>query len=228
MLVAEARWFAKQIDGLRQQTALFPMLNLGSHTEVFRRREQPWIDREIFAPLRRRGEVVVHADIQNALGIDLVGDLLDPSFFHRVKSMGFRSLLCSNLLEHVQERAAFCAAAAGILEPGARLLLSVPYRFPYHPDPIDTRYRPTPLELAAAFPNTALREHAILRCGTYAHYVGAKLVSDPMALGRNVTRRLRGQTEARMADRGEAVWPWLLKPVLVSCAVLEKLPGSMQ
>ena len=54
MLVREAKWFARQIRELGDD-ALFPMVNVGSHTEQFRVHEQPWIDRHIYAPIRVRG-----------------------------------------------------------------------------------------------------------------------------------------------------------------------------
>ena len=57
MLVREAKWFAQRIRDLGDD-ALFPMVNVGSHTEQFRVLEQPWIDRHIYAPLRKWFELV--------------------------------------------------------------------------------------------------------------------------------------------------------------------------
>ena len=65
------------------------------------------------------------------------------------------ALLIANLLEHVRDRAAVAAACEEIVGPGGLILATVPSSFPYHADPIDTGYRPSPGELAAAFPGSA-------------------------------------------------------------------------
>src|SRR5260221_388514 len=102
MLIPEAKWFAARMKGL-SDAALFPMLNLGSQTGTFRRNEQPWLERHVLQPLQRRGKVV-HSDMQAGEGIDLSGDLSNPAFRERLRGMGFQSIICSNLLEHVANR----------------------------------------------------------------------------------------------------------------------------
>ena len=72
MLWREAKWFANEMQK-RTDAELYPMLNIGSHTEEFRKREQPWIDRYLFAPARDKGLSVVHSDLQSLPGVDLVG-----------------------------------------------------------------------------------------------------------------------------------------------------------
>src|SRR5205085_4736707 len=59
---------------------------------------------------------------------------------------------------HVTDRQIVCAAIWSLLPPGGFLILTVPYRFPYHEDPIDTMFRPSVEELAQLFPGTAIQQ----------------------------------------------------------------------
>lgn len=222
MLVREAKWYARRIEELGDD-ALFPMLNVGSHTEEFRTREQPWIDRYIFAPPRRRGMKIVHLDLQNLPSVDLVGDLTEPGFLAKLRSMRFRSVFCSNLLEHVPNPEEIAEAAVEAVEPGGYLLASCPNRFPYHLDPIDTMFRPSPEELPAIFPHTEVIRADRLGCGTLATYMLGKLISDAFALVRNLFRR-RAQL-VRTTSHGLSATqtaPWLWRTFYEACIVLRK------
>ena len=68
------------------------------------------------------------------------------------------AILCCNIFEHVEDRARFASICHDALRPGGYLVVSVPYSYPYHTDPIDTYLRPTPEEIAAMFPGYALIE----------------------------------------------------------------------
>ena len=222
MLVREAKWFAQRIAELGDE-ALYPMLNVGSHTAEFRTREQPWIDRHIYAPLRKRGAKVVHTDIQDAPGVDLVGDLTDPKFLAGVSAMQFRGAFCANLMEHVPNREQIGRSVVAAVQPGGYLLVSCPNVFPYHPDPIDTMFRPGVDEMAALFPGTTLVRGEKLACGTLATYLASRFASDPLALGRMLTKR-KGQA-VRQTEKGLSArqWvPWLWRTFYQTCLVLRK------
>ena len=75
----------------------FPLLNVGSSTEEFRKITQPEIHENVFSPLIESNRKVFHADIKDANGVDLVGDLNEESFRNKLKSLGIKSVLCSNL-----------------------------------------------------------------------------------------------------------------------------------
>src|ERR1035437_1293488 len=128
MLIQEAKWFGEQLCLLESQL-VFPMCNVGSSTAVFRTREQPWIDKLIFAPLLRRGHAFTHLDIKPEPGVDIVGDLGDAMFLKRVSNMHFKSVFCSNLLEHVVERDDICRTLLSIIPSGGFLFISVPFSF---------------------------------------------------------------------------------------------------
>ena len=135
--------------------AISPLLNVGSSTAVFRTMTKPHIEAELFAPLRARGTEVRHLDLKAAEGVDIIGDILDPELRAALAGEGFRCLLIANVLEHVRDRAGVAAACEEIVGPGGLVLATVPESFPYHADPIDTRYRPTPAALAALFTRSA-------------------------------------------------------------------------
>ena len=170
MLPKEAEWLGRTIRALDARE-LSPMLNIGSSTGEFVTKHQPWIDAQVFRTLREKGVKVVNCDMKEAPGVDLVGDLADPSFLERLSLQKFKSVLCANLLEHVENRAQIARTLASLVTSGGRLLVSGPHRYPYHPDPIDTMFRPTVDELADLFPETRVVSSDIVPCGTYWTYI---------------------------------------------------------
>lgn len=225
MLLREAKWFATRMQGLDDQS-LFPLLNLGSQTGRFRKTEQPWLERYIFQPLQRRGGNIVHSDMQVGEGIDLSGDLSDPAFRQRLRDMRFQSIICSNLLEHVANREEFVRYITPILPVGGLLFVSVPFQFPYHPDPIDTLYRPTPDELAAQFSGMEIVDRAIVNCGTYSFYLMTSFCWSPLRFfGKFLPKPKKTPTPGAATDAGSPVkrlLPWLVRRFRTSCVILRK------
>ncbi|MGL4502485.1 MAG: hypothetical protein ACRCU2_25700, partial [Planktothrix sp.] len=88
------------INSLDEKT-VFPLLNLGSSSKIFREKEQPWIDQYLFRSPREKGNLVIHADLKQDGGVDLVGDLNDLVFLEKIAELKIKSVLCSNLLEHI-------------------------------------------------------------------------------------------------------------------------------
>lgn len=217
MLIQEAQWFAEQL-ALLEPRQVFPMCNVGSSTEAFRTRDQPWIDRLIFAPARHRGQVVKHLDMQSAPGVDIVGDLCEPEFLARIAQMQFRSVFCSNLLEHVVQREAICHTLLAIIPVGGYLFLSTPCCFPYHPDPIDTGFRPTIGELAALFPGTRQIAASVV--------VGQTLLGmrtqDPVVFAFTLVRCLFPMYKPVAWWRNRGYLPWFHRRLTASCVILRK------
>jgi hypothetical protein len=56
--------------------------------------------------------------------------------------------LCTSLLEQVPDRAAVIRNLHSMTRPGGHVIVTVPRRYPYHPDPIDTGFRQSPSRLA--------------------------------------------------------------------------------
>lgn len=237
MLPAEARWLGRALAQL-DLDQLSPMLNVGSHTKDFRTRVQPWIDAEVMAPLEARGVRVECADLRPGEGVDHVGDLTDPAFLEQLGRRQFRAILCSNLLEHVPEPEKLADALQGLLAPGGLLIFSGPCRFPYHADPIDNMYRPTPQALTRTFPGMEVVESAEVPCGTFATYLAGRLLASPGRTLQDVRRKSGDRAAAPspahetlptallVGDRPDGknvasrLTPWLAKRFTVTCAIL--------
>lgn len=163
---AEADWIGGVVAAL-QNSQISPCINIGSSTGAFRTEKQPHIDRLIFSPLHQREVQVVHVDMKSGEGIDLVGDILSPAFQQQIISLSPRLTILSNVLEHVTDRAALVAACNEIVAPGRHLIVTVPYSYPFHADPIDTGFRPTPDELLLLFPDFDCIDSRIIVDTTY-------------------------------------------------------------
>ena len=218
MLPAEAEWLGRRILGLDPATA-FPLLNIGSSTGRFVTVEQPWIDAQIFRPLRERGSAVLNCDMKSAPGVDLVGDLHDEAFLARVAEHRFKSVLCSNLLEHVENRQAIADTLLKVVPSGGYLFVSGPYSYPHHADPIDTLYRPTPEELAALFPGTRLVASEIVACGTYWQYASRT----PTKLAKSFVRLFMPFYRPKDWRTSVARLGWLWRDFQAVCVVLQKV-----
>ncbi len=216
MLEPEARWLRERLAEI-PAAELSPLLNLGSSDLDFRARVQPWIDREVFAPLRARGVQIVHSDLKAQPGVDLAADALDPADQAALRAVGARSVLCSNMLEHVAEPAALARACLDLVPPGGRLIITAPASYPYHPDPIDTYYRREPDALCREL-------FAELRCEradvVEGRGYGPELARRPWL----IVRDLRALAELRRSPSGLAGsrLAWLRRPYRISCAVLRR------
>jgi hypothetical protein len=217
MLEVEARWLGQALDQIETEE-LSPLLNVGSATAEFRQRLQPWIDQWIFAPLRRRGVEVHHLDIQGGEGVDLRGDLTDDAFVAGLVGRGYRALLCCNLLEHVPDPAAMCAKLERLLPAGGYIMVTAPHRFPYHPDPIDTMFRPTVEDLARLFPHCFLVDGALLDGGTGWDYVER----NPCVLVSKAKQRLVGLRRHGGVRGAASYLPWLFRRFRQTCALLRR------
>jgi SAM-dependent methyltransferase len=147
VFVEEAVWIERVLTG-RGLGPGSAVLDIGSSTRAFRTQVQPHIERHVIAPLREAGAEVVHLDAKDGEGIDLVFDLADPAADLRAATgREFDLVTCCNLLEHVTDREATVRQVASVVRPGGALLVTVPGRYRYHEDPIDTMFRPAPEEL---------------------------------------------------------------------------------
>jgi hypothetical protein len=217
MLIQEAHWFKQQLASL-EPAQVFPMCNVGSSTAAFRTRDQPWIEEAIFAPIARQGYVVKHLDAKPAPGVDIIGDLGDPEFRKQISCMEFKSAFCSNLLEHVVQRDAICRTLVSIIPSGGYLFISVPFSFPYHPDPVDTGFRPSVEELAALFVGTRLVRSAIVTGDAFLKLRRR----DPIVFALTLIRCLFPFYKPVCWWRNRGYVTWFFRRVSASCVVLRK------
>jgi hypothetical protein len=164
MLEAEARWLHQTLDGFAAGR-LSPLLNLGCGDAARRKTPQPWIEDQLFAPLRRRDIDIIHVDMRPGPQVDVRADLTDPADVERLRALRPRALLCCNLLEHVLEPQRLARHCVGILAAGGLVFVTVPFSYPYHGDPIDTMFRPAPQDLIALFAGARLIDGTIIRTG---------------------------------------------------------------
>ena len=211
MLVDEAKWLGAWLAA--QPADAYPLCNLGSSTRRFRTVTQPWIDAHLFA--RARGEVV-HVDRKPDDGVDLVGDITDPAFADALRRRRFATVLCSNLLEHVDDLAAACVRVWSVVPPGGRLVITGPYRYPIHLDPIDNGLRATPDELAAMFPDAVQTAGAVIPDGTFARYLFRSPGNALDEFARVITPFVR----PRAWLAGMRRWGWLHRRFAASGVVL--------
>ncbi|MGE0549871.1 MAG: methyltransferase type 11 [Kofleriaceae bacterium] len=216
MLRQEAQWLGSWLAAQPSET-VFPLCNIGSSTQRFRSVTQPWIDEHLFAGARAAGRSVIHVDRKPEAGVDLVGDVCDPSFVAELEHRRVRTVLCSNLLEHVDDVVGVCGALWNLVPARGNLVISGPYRYPLHPDPIDNGLRASPDELAALFPGAQVIDAALIEDGTFARYLmRSPLVAlDELA---SVFTFWRGQRWIANLRR----WSWLHRRFVAAAVILRK------
>ena len=127
------------------------VLDVGSSTEAFRCFDRPYIDFHVFRPLRKAGLKILHLDAKADEGVDIVCDITSTADDALDGIPRGDIVLCSNLLEHVEDRALVCRHLVELTNPGGILVITVPFVYRWHPDPIDTMYRPSARELETLF-----------------------------------------------------------------------------
>ena len=213
MLPIEAKWIMSAVQSL-ETDALTPLLNLGSSTRAFREKEQPWIHNYLLSPLSSRGIRILNMDIKQAEGVDIAGDILNDETLSLVSKSGIKAMLCSNLLEHVEHREELCTRLLTVLPAKGYLIVTVPFKYPYHPDPIDTQFRPDVGDLHRLFPDTNLISGKTLDCGAYV-LSGKPVISAAIHAARIL---LPFYKSSQWMDRLK----WTFKNVYVTCLVLQK------
>jgi hypothetical protein len=218
MFEAEARWLRCALDAFAP-ARLSPLLNLGSSSTEIREVVQPWIENQVFRPLRVRGVQVVHVDMRELPGVDVHADLTNPDDVLRLGALRPGALLCCNLLEHVIEPDRLAYHCLDLLATGGLVFVTVPFSYPYHRDPIDTMYRPSPAELGDLFTGARLLDGTILGTGvSYRNAVSER----PWLLLRHVWRFPVPFLDFDKWKRSMARLYWLTAEYRITCAVFEK------
>jgi hypothetical protein len=218
MLEAEARWLHQTLDGFAAGR-LSPLLNLGCGDAARRKTPQPWIEDQLFAPLRRRDIDIIHVDMRPGPQVDVRADLTDPADVQRLRALRPRALLCCNLLEHVLEPQRLARHCVGMLAAGGLVFVTVPFSYPYHGDPIDTMFRPAPQDLTALFAGARLIDGTII--GTGRSYLD-DLRQRPGLLLRHVARFPVPFLSFEKWRRSMAKLYRLKAEYRISCAVFER------
>lgn len=219
MLLQEAKWIANEMH--TRISELSPLINVGSSTLHFRTVEQPFIDKEIFKPFVQQGGKVLHLDMKEDVGVDLAGDLMNEEFRDQVKKHEIKGALCSNLLEHVENPRLVCDLLVDIVQTDGYIIITVPHRYPYHNDPIDTMFRPDVKAIEALFPARKLvnGEIVTIEGSSFAKM----LLRNPSLLAVTTLRALMPFYKFQSWKHIVAYIPKSFKPFQVTCVTLRKL-----
>ena len=218
MFEAEACWLRRALEAFPPER-LSPLLNLGSSSAVVREAIQPWIDAEVFCPLRTRGVQTVHVDMRELPGVDVRADLTDVIDVERLSTLRPNALLCCNLLEHVLEPKQLARHCLDLLPVGGLVFVTVPFSYPYHRDPIDSMYRPSPSELSQLFAGARMLDGTILGAGvSYRDTVRER----PWILLRHLWRFPVPFLSLDRWKRSMTRLYWLVAEYRITCAVFEK------
>ncbi|MDA9808749.1 hypothetical protein N9C59_00375 [Flavobacteriales bacterium] len=167
MLYEEAKWIGNEILQICNEGS--KVLNIGSSSLTLRTILQPHIDNLIFKPLRDNKIEVTHTDIKKEKGVDISGDLTDQNFIKKLKENKYDIVLCSNLLEHIEDRNIIINAIEEILDFNGTAIVTVPFNYPYHMDPIDTMYRPNVSQLTKDFKKLKFLKGEIIEGSSIVH-----------------------------------------------------------
>jgi SAM-dependent methyltransferase len=93
-----------------------------------------------------KGAHLTTVNISKEAGADIIADLEKPL---PILAASYDAVLLMNVLEHVFEYRALLGECARVLRPGGKIVVIVPYMFPYHASPHDFhRYSKEALERA--------------------------------------------------------------------------------
>lgn len=149
MFAEEAIWIHQCLDELKLNRNDY-VANVGSSNEVFRKIIQPHIYQQIFRELEVSNIKVVHIDQKPDKGVDYIANVTSSVDHEHLENM-FSVILCNNLLEHVEDIQLVCNNLITWCKADGYILLTVPYKYPKHLDPIDNMLRPLPEDIAKYF-----------------------------------------------------------------------------
>jgi SAM-dependent methyltransferase len=218
MRIEEAEWIGERLAKLDVGT----VLELGSSTRNFRTKTHPHHDRLIHAPLRAKNVRIILSDLQPDVDIEIAGDIFSESVQGKLKQINADAVLCCNMFEHVVDRATLASICHDVLRPGGYLIVSVPFSYPYHTDPIDTYFRPTPTEIAAMFPTYTLIDSAIVASTSYGQEMAASSGVLPKELVRRAYRLCKFWLPRDQYVELNHRLLWLFRPYRISCVILRR------
>jgi SAM-dependent methyltransferase len=218
MRIEEAAWIGERLAKLNIGT----VLELGSSTRDFRTKTHPHHDQLIHAPLRAKNVRIILSDLQPDVDIEIAGDIYSDTVRGKLRQVNADAVLCCNMFEHVVDRARLARICDEVLRPGGYLIVSVPFSYPYHTDPIDTYFRPSPEDIAAMFPGYTLIDSAIVPSRTFGQELAANSEFLPKDLLRSAYRLCKVWLPRSQYVEMNHRLLWLFKPYRISCVVLRR------
>jgi SAM-dependent methyltransferase len=219
--VETARWTRETLDGLELPPGA-RALDVGSSTLHYRTVEQPHIEREVMAPLRRRGVRLTHLDAKTDPGVDVVCDLNAAPDGLAPGLGSFDLVLACAVLQYLDDPDRGLDLIAGAVAPGGWLVCHHPISARRTFDPVDNRLRLRPDAVAKRFESrglTPVRADAV-RIDDPRYYKG--VVSRPSWMP------VRGRLWLPMPGATDRIR--LRVPALrwrQSCVVMRRPPGGV-
>lgn len=215
MRAEEAIWINGIIEA-KDTAELSPCIDMGSGGAQPR-----FADQYIFAPLARKNVRVRHFDLKEGHGVDISGDIFDPACQEELKRIRPKLIICSNMLEHLPleglER--IPAVFWGILAEDGILIVTVPNSFPYHIDPIDTLYRPSPEDLANMFERFEILSVGLVSSDRYLDDLKKTGLKGVLKLLFRLVKPFRRRH--KWLNAAHSLF-WLFRPYRHSCVALRK------
>lgn len=149
MFREEAIWIEKALSKILPLEHNNLVANLGSSTAYFREVIQPHIHQHIITTLKEKGWQIINIDLKAEEGVDIVADVTKENFYELVQPSALT--ICTNMLEHVEDIGLVVNNLQKVTTKGGYILITVPYKYRKHLDPIDNMFRPTPDEIAQLF-----------------------------------------------------------------------------
>jgi hypothetical protein len=170
MRLIESIFIKEIIEGcINNQSPIKTFINLGCGDIEQLQHSKPWINDNVIHPLNIRNIKIINLDIFKYDSVDYVADLSHKTSLEFIKKTEApRLLLLGNVLEHVPSnlRTKILNNIFSSMANGDKLIISVPNDYPYHADPIDTLYRPSPDQIKTLLP-LDWDVCQILECGSY-------------------------------------------------------------
>ena len=144
------------------------IINLGSGNIGRLIIKKPWVMHNVFEPFKKKS-LITHVDSIAYPGVTIVQDLSQKNAFSFCNNLkGSKLFILANVLEHIPKKAhaELLNKIYSKMKSKDGLIISVPYDYPYHADPIDNMYRPSPNELKKLLPLTWLQGE-IVSAGSY-------------------------------------------------------------
>jgi SAM-dependent methyltransferase len=152
MFTEEAKWVEDALRLIKPLPSNKKVANLGSSTAYFREVIQPHINKHVLQPLKENNWQVFNVDLKPEEGVDEVADCTKKEFGQKYANQ-FGLTICTNMLEHVLDIPLVVQNLLDVTDNNGYIMLTVPYKYRIHHDPIDNGFRPEPKEIFNLFPS---------------------------------------------------------------------------
>lgn len=216
MLIKESIWLKREIEKLGI-TKGDKILNFGSQSDNFYK-YQPQILENIIKPTKNLGGIIINYDLFPGKGVDIYGNIFDDNVFTKLKEYKFKYIYLFNVLEHVEQKEELCLRIQKLLDLNGIILVSVPYSYPIHYDPIDNEFRPIPDEVYKLFPEFRSLKADIITDYAFGYY----LISNNRYFLKYLIRLFTPFYKFQNWKTEVAKLPYLFKKFKVTVCIIQK------